>query len=467
MSGESSTMIDRRPIILRIANAQGFWGDSPTAAADLAAQSPTLDYITLDYLAEVSMSILAKQRDRDPGLGYARDFLDVVQSLITVWKTGRRLRIVTNAGGLNPRACANACLDLLRKSNCPPLKIGIVTGDDVLPNLRAAHAAGKETAEFSHLETHAQLDTVIARLTTANAYLGAAPLVEALNAGADILITGRVADPSLTVAPCISHFKWNLNDYNKIAGATVAGHLIECGTQVTGGISTDWLTIDNANIGFPIVEVEADGSCVVTKPDHTGGEVTARTVKEQLLYELGDPANYLSPDATVSFLTLQVNEQGQNRVRASNSTGRAPPPTYKVSATYRTGYRAAGTLTIVGQNAVAKARRCGEIIRDRLRAASAEPAQFIVECLGSGDATAGVAGRRDDLFETVLRIAVSDPDKSIVERFTREMTPLITSGPQGTTGYAEGRPAVREVFGYWPTLIPREQVHPTVELLEM
>ncbi len=216
-----------------------------------------------------------------------------------------------------------------------------------------------------------------------------------------------------------------------------------------------------------MVEVSADGSCVVTKPPGTGGVVNERTVKEQLLYELGDPAHYLSPDATVSFLTLRVADEGNSRVRVSNATGHAPPPTYKVSATYRAGYRAAASLTIVGQNAVAKARRCGQIIHERLRAANVQPAQYLVECLGSGDATGGVAGTRNDLFETVLRIAVSDPDQHVVERFTREMTPLISAGPQGTTGYAEGRPVVREVFGYWPTLIPRDQVHPTVELLEV
>jgi hypothetical protein len=455
-----SMMVSKEP--LKIGNAQGFWGDSPGAPAQLVSQAADLDYLTLDYLAEVSMSILAKQRDRDPAAGYARDFVEVVRSLAPMWREGRKLRLVTNAGGLNPHGCAIACDETLRSAGCVGMKIGVVIGDDVLPILR------ENPDDFPHLETGAPSSNVLPSLVTANAYLGAEPLVEAIRRGADIVVTGRVADPSLTVAPCIAHYTWPSDDFNRIAGATVAGHLIECGTQVSGGISTNWLEMNNDNIGYPIVEVAADGSCVVTKPLGTGGRVSERTVKEQLVYEIGDPAAYLSPDATVSFLSLRVSDEGNDRVRVWGATGSAPPARYKVSATYRAGFRASGMLTIFGRDAVAKARRCGELVLNRLKAVGCNPKQYGVECLGAGDVAPGVfadAGR--NLIETALRISVSDSRREVVERFTREMAPLVTNGPQGTTGYAEGRPAVHEVFGYWPTLIDRKLVATRIEMVEV
>jgi hypothetical protein len=445
---------------LRVGNAQGFWGDSSLAPSHLANQAPDLDYLTLDYLAEVSMSILARQRERDPSAGYARDFIEVIESLAPVWRGGKHLRVVTNAGGLSPANCGLACAEALRRAGCGGLKIAVVSGDDVLPMLRAALAADHDTAAFSHLETGERLASVAGSLVTANAYVGAAPIAEALSAGADVVITGRVADPSLTVGPCLAHFGWQASDYDRIAGATIAGHLIECGAQVTGGISTDWLTLnDPAHIGYPIAEISADGSCVVTKPPGTGGRVDERIVKEQLLYEIGDPANYLSPDATVSFLGLSVTQDGADRVRVRGAAGGPPPPSYKVSATYRAGYRAAGTLTVTGRDALAKARRCGEVVLQRLTDAGSKPGHYLAECLGAGDVVIGAAPAQGcDLTEIVLRVAAADPRREVVERFTRELSPLITTGPQGITGYAEGRPAVREVFGYWPTLIERERV---------
>jgi hypothetical protein len=414
------------------------------------------------------MSILARQRERRPELGYPADFIDVVRSLAPFWREGRRFTVVTNAGGLNPAGCAAAAAEVLRAAGCKKLKIGVVSGDDVLPVLRDASVCNASEKRFAHLETGAPVGTVARSLTTANAYLGAAPLVEALAAGADLVITGRVADPSLTVAPCVHRFGWSSTDWDRLAGATVAGHLIECGTQVTGGISTDWLDLPpGRDIGYPIVEVAADGSCIVTKPAGTGGRVDERVVKEQLLYEIGDAGNYLSPDCTVSFVTLRAEDLGGDRVRVSGAAGRPPPRTYKVSATYPAGYRASGTLTIVGRDAAAKARRCGEIVLRRLNEAGAAPERSLVECLGAGDATGGILRGPEGPgpTEVVLRISVADARREVVERFTREMVPLVTSGPQGTTGYFDGRPAVREVFAYWPTLIERELVKPEVEIL--
>ena len=453
---------------LLIGNAQGFWGDSCDAPARLLAQQPDLDYLTLDYLAEVSMSILALQRERDPGAGYARDFVEVVRSLAPFWQKGSRTRVVTNAGGLNPNGCAQACLEVLRQAGLARMKIGVVSGDDVLPVLRKAGRDGEEAKLWANSETGEPIKKVFDSLITANAYLGAQPIAEALSGGADIVIAGRVADPSLTVAPCVVEFGWSWTDYDKIAGATIAGHLIECGTQVTGGISTDWLDLpDPANIGFPVVEVFPDGASVVTKPKGTGGAVNERTVKEQLLYEIGDPDNYLSPDATVSFLSLQVREETENRVRANGPRGRPPTSSYKVSASYRDGFWTQGILTLFGRNAVAKARRCGEIILQRVRSAGYDLQRSNIECLGAGASVPGVLDKsaESDLLETVLRVSVSDPRREAVERFALELAPLITSGPQGITGYAAGRPRVHPVFGYWPCLIEKQRVQPRVEIV--
>jgi hypothetical protein len=455
---------------VKIGNAQAFWGDRGDAAAELLAREPGLDYLTLDYLAEVSMSILALQREREPAAGYARDFVDVLRSLAPYWQSGSKCRVIANAGGLNPRGCAEACAAALRDAGCRSMKIGIVSGDDVLDVIRGMPNGTTRADRFQNLDTGRPSADMLPRLVTANAYFGAAPIVEALRQGAEIVITGRVADPSLVVAPCVHEFGWLWDDVDRLAGATVAGHLIECGTQVTGGISTDWLEIEDAgNISFPIVEVSADGSCVVTKPQGTGGRVNELTVKEQLVYEIGDPARYLSPDVAVSFLSLKVEDPGNDRVRVSGARGSPAPATYKVSATYRDGYRGAGTLTICGRNAVAKARRAGEIVLQRVRDAGHDLRDAVVECLGSGDCVAGVSiggPPSDALRETVLRIAVEADSRDAVECFARELMPLITSGPQGTTGYAEGRPHVRPVFRFWPCVIEREAVQPVVELIE-
>jgi len=447
--------------VVRIGNAQAFWGDRPSAARDLLAQEPGLDYLTMDYLAEVSMSILALQRERDPRLGYPRDFVAVVRQLAEYWAAGGRCRLVANAGGLDPAACAAACCAALEQAGCRPLTIGVVSGDDVLELLRAGGVDA-----FANLDSGEPLVTVRDRLVTANAYMGCAGIVRALEAGADIVITGRVADPSLVVAACVHAFGWSLDDWDRLAGATVAGHLLECGTQVTGGIATDWLDLpDPAHIGFPIAEVDRAGGCVVTKSPRSGGAVTAATVQEQLVYEIGDPARYVSPDVCVSFVELAVEEIAVNRVRVTGALGSSRPATLKVSATHRDGFRAAGTLTIVGGHAHAKAERCGRIVLERLREAGWTYRDAVVECLGQGGSVpvAGIVATGDDACEVVLRIAVEAESREAVEAFARELMPLVTAGPQGTTGYAEGRPRVHPVFRYWPCLIDAAAVTPRID----
>jgi len=457
---------------LRIGNAHGFWGDRIEAAAEMLAREPELDYLTLDFLAEVSMSILAVQRERDPEAGFARDFVDVVASLAPYWKAGGRCRVVTNAGGLNPRGCAEACRKALEAAGVTDRTIAIVSGDDVLPMLRSDLASSAASDWADNLDTQQPISAVADRLITASAYVGAEPIVDALARGADIVITGRVADPSLTLGPCRHHFGWRADDWDRLAGGTVAGHLIECGAQATGGISTDWLEVpDVASIGFPIVEVAEDGSCVVTKPRGSGGRVTEQTVKEQLVYEIGDPGRYLSPDVTVSFLGLTVTDQGEDRVLVTGARGSPAPDRLKVSATYRDGFRAAGTLTIVGESAPLKARRAAEAVFESLARRGITFAEQLTECLGTGacrvGGTGSIAGGESlgEVIETVLRMAVADPDRRKVEAFTRSLTPLITAGPPGVTGYAEGRPRVHPVLRYWPCLIPRERVVPQVEVV--
>lgn len=449
---------------IKIANAGGFWGDSTDAAWHLIRKQPDLDFITIDYLAELSLAIMAIQRERDPTAGFARDFVDVVRSLAPVWCAGSRVQLVANAGGLNPQGCAQACAEVLAKAGCSGLKIGVVTGDDV----RELLLADAKNPLYRHLEDGQSLQTVGDRLVAANAYLGAEPVAEALRLGAQIVITGRVADPSLTVGPCLAHFGWSKDNYAAIAGATIAGHLIECGTQVTGGISTHWLDMpDHAHIGFPIVEIDAHGDCVVTKPARSGGRVSEETVKEQLLYEIGDPARYLSPDATVSFLDLVVSAEGVDRVAVRQALGSAPPSTYKVSASTQMGFRAEGQLVIVGDDVVRKARLCGQIVLQRVRDAGYELDRSLIEFLGAGDVIPGVLETPKALREVVLRISVADRRREAVERFTKELSPLVTSGPQGTTGYATGRPRVRPCFGYWPCLIERGKLQAKVSIVEV
>ncbi len=437
---------------VRIGNAQAFWGDRPAAAGELLAHASDIDFLTMDYLAEVSMSILAIQRERDPTKGYAQDFVEVVRQLADYWSAGGKCRLIANAGGLNPLACAQACQQALEKRGCRSLKIGVVQGDNVIALLKTS----TDTKSFRNLDSGLPLSEVQSRLVTANAYLGCDGIVKALGAGADLVITGRVADPSMVVAAAAYAFGWKQDDWQALAGATVAGHLLECGTHVTGGISTDWLNIpDPTHLGFPIAEISRDGSCVITKPLRTGGSVTEETVKEQLIYEIGNPANYISPDVIVSFLRLQVKKIDHNRVAVSGAVGYPKPSQLKVSATYRDGYRAAGILTIFGPDAVPKARYCGEMVLRRLKEAGWVYRDTLVECLGTGDSVPVLPSwhRNENAYETVLRIAVESDDKNACEAFSKEMIPLVTAGPQGTTGYAEGRPNVHSIFRYWPTLI--------------
>lgn len=447
---------------IRIGNGCGFWGDNLDAPI-LLARAGRLDVLTLEYLAELTMSILALQKQRDPEAGYASDFLDVLERLTPILQQQPQLKIITNAGGMNPHACARQARDILGRAGLGAKKIGVVAGDDLLPRLDDLLAAGQP---FTNLDTVEPLMKVRDRLVSANAYLGAQPIVEALQRGADVVITGRVADASLTVAPAAHAFGWRWDDWQRLAGATVAGHLIECGAQVTGGLWCRWEEAkDLANVGYPFVDMQNDGGFIISKPDGSGGAVNLETVSEQLLYEVGDPAAYLTPDVVADFTSVKLQNAGPDCVQVSPARGRPATDTYKVSIAYRNGFQASGTLVMLGPNAVAKARQSGAMLIERLRRVDIVPERHHIEVLGAGACVPGVLKDAPEPVEVVLRVSVQDGRRAVVERFTKEFAPLVTSGPPGITGYTSGRPQVRETFAYWPALVDKDAVKPQVEVL--
>jgi hypothetical protein len=453
---------------IRIGNGCGFWGDNLDAPVRLA-EAGQLDYLTLEYLAELTMSILAVQKAKDPNAGYATDFIDVLGRLAPILKMQQGLRIVTNAGGMNPPACVARAREILAKAdlNIGVIRdrIGMVTGDNLLPHLDELFAAGHT---LNHLDTGEPLSSIRDKVVSANAYLGAKPITEAFKLGARVVITGRVADASLTVGPAARSLGWGFGeaDLDRLAAGTVAGHLIECGAQATGGL---WINADDSthleNVGYPIAEIAEDGTFTISKPDGTGGVVNVETVSEQLLYEVADPARYYTPDVVADFTTVKLSQTAPNVVSVAGGTANGVTDTYKVSIAYRDGFMSAGTLVIAGPRAAEKARRSGAIILEKLKQAGFTFAESRVEVLGGGDCVPGVVNAKEDPPEVVLRVAVRDPRKAAVERFTKEFAPLVTSGFPGTTGYTTGRPPVREVFAYWPALVAKSAVTAVVEVV--
>lgn len=451
---------------LRISNGAGFLGDWTLAPRRLVERAE-VDYLTIEHLAELTMSILARQREKDPNAGYAEDFLDILRSLTPSLMQQPRLKIIANSGGMNPSACVRGAAKVLAEADLGNTLVGCITGDDLLPRLDDLLAAG---CDFTNLDTGQTLQFATRNsqfaIVSANAYLGARPIADALAAGARIVITGRVADASLTVGPAMHEFGWQWNDWNKLAAASVAGHLIECGAQVTGGYSVDWPRYDLADVGYPIAELSSDGSAVITKPPGAGGAVNRRTVVEQLVYEIGDPQHYLTPDVDCDFTTVEVEEIGPNRVAVKNATGRPATGTYKVSLAYRDGWMASGQLLVYGPDCREKAEKCGEIIFQRCKLAGYDLARTQVELLGYGGGVPGAWFWRkyQTPGELVLRVTAHDPRREAVECFARQFAPLITSGPAGLAGYAAGRPQVRPVFAYWPTLVPKSLVQYQIEV---
>jgi hypothetical protein len=450
---------------VRIAAGQGFWGDWLEAPVRQVEGGP-VDYLMMDYLAEVTMSILQKQHARDARLGYARDFPPLMERLLpTLVKRG--IRVISNAGGVNPRACADAVIAAARKLGLSgKVRVGVVSGDDLMSRLDDLIGRGHA---LKNLDTGHPLAQVRSRVRSANAYLGAWPVAEALRQGAQIVITGRVTDTGLTLAPMIHEFGWDETDWDRLAAGTVAGHIIECGAQCSGGnCLVDWKRIPGLeDPGYPIVEAEPDGTFTVTKHAGTGGRVSVATVSEQLLYEMGDPRTYITPDCIADFTSIQLRQQGKDRVRVSGVRGAPATDSFKVSVAYFYGYKAIGTLVYTWPEAHAKATRADRILRGRLKSLGLAFEEILTEYVGV-DATHGrLAGKpHPDLAEVELRVGVRAPDAAPVERFTREIAPLILNGPPSVTGFAGGRPKVEEIVAYWPALLPKAEVEPHVEVVD-
>lgn len=450
---------------VRIAAGQGFWGDWLEAPIRQVEAGP-IDYLMMDYLAEVTMSILQKQHSRDARLGYARDFPPLMERLLPRL-VKRGIRVISNAGGVNPQACADAVVAAARKLGLAgKVRVGVVSGDDLLPRLDHLIARGHA---LKNLDSGRPLTDVRPRVGSANAYLGAWPVVEALRQGATMVITGRVTDTGLTLAPMIHEFGWGEADWDRLAAGTVAGHIIECGAQCSGGnCLVDWERIPGLeDPGYPIIEAEPDGSFTVTKHPGTGGRVSVATVTEQLLYEMGDPQAYITPDCIADFTTIQLRQQGRDRVRVNGIRGAPATESLKVSVSYFYGYKAIGTLVYVWPDAFAKAKRADRILRGRLERLGLRFEEILTEYVGV-DATHGrLAGpSHPDLAEVEWRVGVRSRDLGAVERFTREIAPLVLNGPPSVTGFAGGRPKVEEIVAYWPALIPKAEVRPVVEVLE-
>ncbi len=449
-----------QPDKIRIASGQGFWGDLLTAPVEQVRRGP-IDYLMLDYLAEVTMSILQKQRSRNPAEGYARDFVSVVAEILPDI-VEKNIRVLANAGGVNIPACREAVLATARdRGFAGRLRVGAVLGDDILARLRDLVAAGHE---LRNLETGEPLESVLDRVESANAYIGAAPMVEALARGADIVITGRSTDTALTYAPMMYAFGWAPDDWDRLAAGVVAGHINECGAQATGGnFLGDWRSVAPTlgDVGFPIIEASADGSFVVTKHRGTGGRVDVATVTEQLVYEMGDPREYITPDVVADFSTIQLAQEGPDRVRVSGVRGRPRTDRLKVSIAFQAGFKAVGTLVYAWPDPVNKARAADRILRERLERLGLRFDEIRTEFVGWNAAHGALAGPPPpDLPEVELRVAVRAAERAPVERFTRELAPLILTGPPTVTGFAGGRPRVQDVVAYWPALIDRAEIEP-------
>lgn len=446
---------------IRIGGASGFWGDSSVGAPQLV-QLGKVDYVVFDYLAELTMSVLAAARLKNPELGYATDFVTVTMKAILKDVVAKNIKIVSNAGGMNPHACAAALAAIATEQGIDPksIKIAVVEGDDVLPLIPELRNKG-----IQELQSGAPLPE---RLLSANAYLGAAPIKQALDAGAQVVITGRCVDSAVTLGVLMHEFEWLFSDLDKLAQGSLAGHLIECGCQATGGLHTDWQTVpDWDNIGYPVLQCSADGSFVVEKPPQTGGLVSVATVAEQLVYEIGDPANYLLPDVVCDFTQVQLLQVGDHQVSVHGARGKAPTPHYKVSATYAHGFRCSGQLTIVGLDAVAKAQRTGEAILIRTRRLLADAGlkdygDSLIEILGAESCygthkNAQVQASR----EAVLRLTVTHSSKEALSLFAREIAPAGTSWSPGTTG-AGGRPSPSPMIRQYAFLLDKTALQPAV-----
>ncbi|MCB1023670.1 MAG: DUF1446 domain-containing protein [Acidobacteria bacterium] len=450
---------------VRVASGQGFWGDLLTAPVD-QVRGGRIDYLMLDYLAEVTMSIMQKQRARTPEAGYAQDFVSLMREILPDC-VENDIKVLSNAGGVNVQGCAAEIRKTAQELGLGgKVKIGMITGDDIMLRLDEFLDKG---IEINNMDTGEPLSTVRDKVQSANVYLGAAPLVEALGKGAQIIVGGRLTDTGLTLAPLMHEFGWTFDDWDMIATGTIAGHIIECGGQCSGGnCQFDWENIpDLENIGFPIIEAYPDGDFVVTKHKNTGGRVNIQSVKEQLLYEMGDPHEYITPDVVADFTSIKLEEDGEDRVKVFGIKGKPNTDFYKVSISYSAGWKSVGTLVYSYPQAYEKAKAADRILRGRLNKLGLEFDQILTEFVGVNATHGHLAGEpKGDIPEVQLRIAVRGKNRDDVARFTKEIAPLILTGPPAVTGFAGGRPKVEEIIAYFPALIPKELIKTKVEILE-
>ncbi len=450
---------------VRVAGGQGFWGDLLIAPVN-QVRGGNIDYLMLDYLAEVTMSIMQKQRARIPEAGYARDFVGLMKEILPDC-VEKDIKVMSNAGGVNVEGCAVAVRKVaLELGLGGKVKIGIITGDDILRQLDDFVENG---VEILNMETGEPLSAIRNRVQSANVYLGAEPIVEALDKGAQVVIGGRLTDTGLTLGPLAHEFGWSFDDWNMLASGTIAGHIIECGGQVSGGnCQYDWQSIpDLANIGFPIVEVEPNGEFVVTKHKNTGGRINVPSVKEQLLYEMGDPKDYITPDVIADFTSIELEDDGKDRVRVAGVKGNENTEFYKVSISYSAGWKSVGTLVYSYPDAYEKAKAADKILRERLDNLELEFDLIHTEFLAVNATHGHLSGEPDiDIPEVQLRVAVRGDDREAISRFTKEIAPLILTGPPSVTGFAGGRPKVEEIIAYFPALIPKDLITTKVEILE-
>jgi hypothetical protein len=442
-----------RPDLIRIGGASGYWGDSDMALPQFL-KAGGLDYIVFDYLAEITLSIMARQRAKDPAAGYATDFVSGLRSHLKEIAR-QNVKIISNAGGVNPRACGDAVRALVKAAGVD-LTVAIVEGDDLIP--RAAELSGVREMYSGDASPAAD------RLASINAYLGAFPIAEALKRGADIVITGRSVDSAVTLGACIHEFGWSREDVDRLAAGSLCGHILECGAQATGGNFTDWESVADSiwEIGYPIAEVSPDGSFILTKPADTGGKVNVGTAGEQMLYEIGDPQAYMLPDVVCDFSEAKLEQAGPDRVGIWGARGRPAPDAYKVSATYDDGWRCGSVSFFYGDQAAAKARVYAESAikraRAKLRAANAPDFdEALVEIMGD-ESLYGAEARPKEARDVALKVAVKHRDQRAAGLILKELTGHGLAAPPGLSGFAGGRPSPSPVMRLFSFLIPKKDV---------
>lgn len=446
---------------IRIGGALGFWGDRNDALLDLLQGGP-LDYVIMDYLAEITMSILQKQRLKDPRMGYAHDFVPLVKSALPLLRKNR-VKLIADAGGLNPLGCAEALVAMACESGHPDLRIGVVFGDDLMPHLASLAQKG---IDLRHFDTSASQKEIPGPILSANAYFGAFPIAEALDRGADIVVTGRVNDAALALGPMIHEFGLQPDQYDLLAKGTMAGHLLECGGQASGGnYNGGWQDVpDLENLGFPIGEVSEDGALIMTIHPGQGGLMTPAVLKEQLLYEIGDPSAYIVADVICDITALEMEDLGQDRVRVWGVRGHPPTSTYKVSMSYEGAYQISVGLVYTWPDCVLKARAGAELLLKRLDKLGIRYRDHRVSIFGSDAVHGDMSHRVEEPDEVYMRIAFLVDDPQTAERISREMVTHILCGIPTACGLEPGRSSPQKQIVYWPSLIPKSMIHPCVDV---